>query len=859
MENPRVPRKALVFLRWFCREDYLSEIEGDLTELFQLRAETLSTGQARRLFWWDVLRSFRPVNIKKIGFTFFSFTMIRHHITAALRSFAKHKSSFLINVTGLSTGLACTMLIVLWIADELKYDRFYPKAEEIYKVLGNYGFTSEITTGEWLPGPLAAALRSDYPEIAHATVITWNEDHLISNNDTHIKASGKFTDEDFLEVFNRPLTEGVSTSLALAEPSAIAVSQSLAVKLFGHEKALDREVRFDLEHSFVVKAVFEDFPVNSTIQVDWIAPFTFFEKSNPWVANWGNGGPQTYVRLQPGADHQLVSEKLAGEIKRHINEDATKLFLYPFTNYYLYGNFEKGKQAGGRIEYVRLFGLIAAFILAIACFNFMNLATARASRRAKEIGIRKAIGARRWNLLGQFFSESFLITFLSACLGGMFVLLALPYFNNLTDKHISMSLEEPIFYVYIVGSTFITGFFAGIYPAIYLSSLNAVKMLKGSFTGSTFEVIARKGLVVFQFSLSIVLVLATWVIYQQIQYIQAKNMGYNKENLITFVSDEEFIKKEKVFEEQIRKLSGVVSTSGSNSALTQPSSNTGNVQWEGKAEDDLMSFEVLRTDYDFIKTLGIEMVDGRDFSREFATDTARIIINEAAAKVMGLENAVGTRIKVWNQEWEIAGVARDFHFASVHSEITPLIMMLSPGISYYYWIRINGNTTPATIGQITKIYKELVPEYPFEFAFFDQKIGQLYKSEQRIGTLSAFSALFAVLISALGLFGLSAHMAERRTKEVGIRKILGASISHLVLLLNKEFTWLVLLAIALSCPIGWYLMSIWLDEFEFKIPLSGWHFAGAASIALVIAWATIALQSYKAASVNPVQSLRNNE
>lgn len=856
--NNKPPTRALAFLRWFCREEYLSEIEGDLLELFYERSNNVRPSRARLLFWWDVIRTFRPINFKKITVHSISNGMYKNYLITSLRNFSRHRSSFLINVAGLSTGLACSMLILLWIQDEFRFDRFYPKANEMYKVLAHYGYSEKVSTGEWLPGPLAAALREGYSEIASATVTTWNEEHLVSHDETHIKATGKFADEDFLEVFQRPLMEG-SIAGSLNAPNAMAISASLAKRLFGDEKALGKEVRFNLDHPFMVTAVYEDFPAHSSIQVEWVVPFTFFENSNPWVKNWGNGGPQTYVRLTAGASPDVVSEKIRYELRRRNNDETTELFLYPFADYYLYGKFENGQQAGGRIEYVRLFGIIAAFILAIACINFMNLATARASRRAKEIGIRKAIGARRAYLIGQFFSESLLITLFSVCLSVLMITLALPYFMDITGRQITFSLSDSSIYLYLFAAAVATSILAGSYPALYLSSFNAVKVLKGTFTGSKSEIVARKGLVVFQFTLSIVLIIATTVIYKQIQYIQAKNLGYDKENLISFVADEEFLKKEKLFGEKVRVLPGVISVSGSNHQMTRLSSNTGNVQWEGKAEDNMISFETLRTNYDFVKTLGIEIIDGRDFSRHLATDTAKIIVNEAAAKVMGLTDPVGRKIRVWGQDWEIIGVAKDFHFASVHTDITPLLMMLEPGISYYYWIRLDKHNPAAALTEISAIYKELVPEYPFEYHFFDQSIEKLYESEQRIGKLSAYFSLFAILISTLGLFGLSAYMAEKRTKEIGIRKILGASITQIVSLLTRDFTWLVLIATAVAVPIGWYAMTWWLEPFEFKIRLNAAYFLAAGGLALLVALSTVSFQSFKAAATNPARSLRNNE
>ena len=859
MQKLQPPKRALQFLRWFCREDFLGEIEGDLLELYSLRSETVNPAKARQQFWWDVLRSFRPVNFKQFGFTLFSSGMYKNYLITSIRNFGRHKSSFLINLTGLSTGLACTLLILLWVEDELRFDTFYPQAGQMYKVLGRFAYSDNVEIGEGVPGPLADLLKEDYPEIEFSTVSTWNESHLIGYGDKNINATGRFGGEDFFAVFQRPAIEG-SLHNALEEPNTIAISRSLADRLFDHESALGHDIRFNLEDSYKVTAVFEDFPVNSTIKVDWVSRIDgYFYKNNGWAKEWGNYGPRAFVRLRSGADPADVSNKIKDIPLRKVADSTSTFFLYPFTDYYLNGTFENGEVAGGRIEYVRLFGIIAGFILIIACINFMNLSTARATRRAKEIGIRKAIGAKRSQLISQFFCESFLIAAFSLVVGLVLVLLVLPYFNEITGKVIQLRFNEPRIYIYLTSMIVLTGFLAGSYPAFYLASFKVVKVLKGVVRGSAAEIFARKGLVIFQFSLSITLIIATAVIYEQVQYINRKNLGYNKENLIYFSADQEFLKHSEAFSNEVRQIRGVVSVSGSNHKLLGSASSTPHIQWEGKNDAQLVNFETIRTNYDFVKTLGLTIIDGRDFSKDFATDSAKLIINEAAAKVMHLQEPVGTKVKMWGLEWEIIGVAKDFHFASIHHAISPVIITLQPGISWTYWIRLDGNDLAGTLAEIDELYKKVNPKYPFEYHFQDERLGMLYAAEQRIGTLSTYFAVFAILISALGLLGLAAYMTEKRIKEVGIRKIMGASVGQLVVLLTRDFTALVLIAICLAIPVSWYAMSSWLTSFEFKISLSIWYFISAGLAALAIAWATVGVQSYRAASANPSKSLKNNE
>ena len=858
MPQLQPPKRALKFLRWFCREDFLGEIEGDLLELYYFRSETVNPAKARRLFWWDVLRSFRLINIKKIGFTLALYGMYRNYLITSLRNFGRHKSSFLINLTGLSTGLACAILIVLWIQDELRYDRFYPGLSSMFKVMTQYNFTNELGTGDGTPGPLANALKAEVPEVAYATVTSWAEAHLFTVDEKRIKASGLFGSEDFFQVFNVPLAAGEAGS-ALTAPNTVAISSSLAAKLFDHGHALGKEVRFDLKNTFLVTAVYEDFPENSSISADWVAPFAFFELTNGWVKDWTNTGPQTTVRLKEHANADAVTEKIESLRKQKGVDSSTTFSLYPYGDYYLYGNFKNGLPDGGRIEYVQLFGIIAGFIVLIACINFMNLATARSSRRSKEVGIRKAIGAQRHQLIGQFISESVLITLLSVVVAILLVVLALPYFNEITGKSISLSQVKPVFGLWLAGIALLVGTLAGSYPALYLSSFQAVKVLKGTVRGSFGEILARKGLVIFQFTLSIILIIATGVVYNQIRYTQNKDLGFNKENLMYFSAEGDFSKNQQLFTDEVRKLPGVISTSGSNHKLKGSASSTGNVLWDGKAEGALINFEILRTNYDFIETTGIQLEEGRNFSRDFATDTARILINEAAVRVMGLEDPVGKKISVWDEEWEIAGVVKDFHFRSIHAPIDPLIMMLQPGISWTYWIRLDQANLFETVAAIEEVYKKHNPEFPFDWHFLDEELEALYTAEVRVGKLSGYFSLFAVVISTLGLFGLSAYMAEKRTKEIGIRKILGASVSSLLALLTRDFAGLVLTAVLIAVPSGWFLMSEWLESFEYSIDLSVWYFIGASTLALLIALLTVSSQSLKAAITNPASSLRNNE
>lgn len=784
--------------------------------------------------------------------------MLKNYIKTALRNFTRHKSSFFINVIGLSTGMACTLLILLWVNDELNFDRWHAKDDRIYRVMEHQTYAGEIFTTSSTPGVLADAMKEEYPEVEHAATMTWEMDNMFSVDDRFFKAKGMYVGADWFHIFSFRLLHGHADE-ALASPTSLAISRSLAQKLFDTEDAVGKAILFNKKQTFNVTAVFDDVPANSTIRFDYLIPFTVFAEENQWVKEWGNNGPRTVITLAPGTKEEDFEAKTGDFIKKRNEESNVELFIHPFGYSYLYGRFKDGHQDGGRIDYVRMFSIIAIFILLIACINFMNLSTARSQRRSKEVGIRKAIGASRKSLVVQFIGESILISVASLILAIGMVYLALPYFNELTDKEIILDLSNPVLLGGLAAVTIFTGLIAGSYPALYLSGFEAVQVLKGSLRSSVGELLARKGLVVFQFFLSIVLIISTIVIYNQIQYTQTQNLGYEKENLINFPIEGDLSNKIDAFQNELRNIPNVASVSTINHSLLGRNSNTGGVSWEGKDPETNILFEMVGTNYGFLSTMGMEIKEGRDFSKAFGADSTKIIINEAAARVMQMEDPVGKKVDFWGGNWEIIGMVKDFHFQSMHSKIEPLIFRLDPSYNWACFIRLSPVEMPETLAQIKQLYEEFNPGYTFEYQFMDEQYAQLYQSEMRVGTLSRYFASFAVIISCLGLFGLSAFTAERRTKEIGIRKVLGATVANLAVMLSKDFTQLVVISIMLAIPVAWYFMDQWLGNFIYKIDLSIWFFVAASMLALVIAWLTVSFQSVKAALANPSSSLRNNE
>jgi len=782
--------------------------------------------------------------------------MIKNYIKTALRSFKRHKSSFLINVIGLSIGMACSILIFLWVFDELGHDRFHEDIDQIYQVMEHQSFSGDMFTTHSTPGILAPTLKEEVPEFQYVATYTWNMDFLFTKGDKSLKENGLYARPDFFHILSIPLVQGSRDELLL-KPKSVVISKEMAKKYFGEDNPVGESITLNSEELLTVTGVFRKLPENSSIQFDYVLPFEDWLKTNEWATDWGNNGPRTIAKLHAGVDVDALNAKINDFIKERNEGSNVDLFVHPFADLYLYGQFEQGEVAGGRIDYVYLFSVVAIFILLIACINFMNLSTAKATKRAKEVGIRKSIGASKGSLVGQFIGESMIITFFSLFLSILLVEAFLPVFNGLTDKVIDVNYFEPVLLLTFIGTALFTGLLAGSYPAFYLSSFEAVKTLKGSLKSSAGEVFARKGLVVFQFTLSVILIICTIVVYQQIQFTQTKNLGYDKENLLYFSVEGGLNDSWDSFRQEISTIQGVTSVSRAGATFMGRNSNTSGLDWPGKDPETLVLFENVSADYGLIETLGFELTDGRTHVREFGADTSRIIINQKAADIMSMEKPVGKFITLWDQETEIIGLVKDFNFQSLRQEIEPLFFRLAPQYTWRAYVRINNSEIQNTIAGIEEVYKRFNPTYPFDYEFMDDQYAALYRSEQRIGDLAKYFSIFAILISCLGLFGLSAFTAEQRAKEIGVRKVLGASVQNLVLLLTKDFTKLVLFAILIAIPVSWWVMDRWLSDFAYQSGLDWWIFMASGILAVVIAWLTVSWQSIRAAWANPVKSLKS--
>lgn len=862
---PSPPKFALKFLRWFCRKDYLEEIEGDLIELFELQ-HTKSPTTAKRKFTWSVVRYFRPEFMKAFkGQHSNHIIMQQHNLKLTYRTFLRYKSSFFINLIGLATGLTCAILIFLWVMDELSIDKFHANDSRIYQVMLNHEEEGQLRTGPATPGLLAEALQQEVPEIQMAVEDSdpdWFGENFslsISNGGKFFKASGKFAGANYFQFFSFDLKHG-DPATVLSDKNSIVISEPLADKLFGTtEGVVGKTLQWQLlqyKIEATITGVFNDVPANSTLQFDFVLPFSFFKDMLGEGLHWNNFNVLTYVELAPGTNIKALNKKVTGFIKHKKEDSNVSPFLVKFSDLYLHGTYENGKPVGGRILYVKLFSIVGIFVLVIACINFMNLSTARASRRLKEIGVKKAFGAGRGNLVVQHISEALLMAMLALVLALVLVYILLPQFNAITGKVLILKLT-PKFLLHIGSIIFFTGLLAGSYPALYLSGFKPVNIFKGKFNHSSGEAWTRKGLVVFQFVLSIILVACVFIVYKQIDYALNKNLGYDKDSLIRIPVEGKAANNIESFITGLKQVPGVVNVTATSHTFVKNGAYTTGVSWPGKSEDVILKFEQAHVYYDIIETLGMHMKEGRSFSRAYGDEQSKIIFNEAAIKAMGLKDPVGTTVRMWGEDKEIIGMVKDFNYASLHKEVEPMLFHFDTTSLPNIMIKIDSRHTRASLNNLTSWYREYNTGYAFDYVFLDKSYAAQYQAEERVSDLSRYFAGMAIIISCLGLFGLAAFTAERRQKEIGIRKILGASHRSIIALLSGDFTKMVIIAIVIGLPISYWATTLWLQEFAYRIDLCWWYFAVAGLSALIIAWLTVGIQIFKASTINPVQSLKD--
>jgi len=791
--------------------------------------------------------------------------MLKNYFKIAFRNMMRYKIFSLINILGLALGMTCSILILLLVQDERSIDNFHENKDRLFVVYQRQFIDNKIEAGYFTPGLLGNEIKRVIPEIEYASGFAWVDnatDRLtFQAGDKIMKFDGCYADSDYFKMASYSLLKGNKTT-SLSSPVSLCISEKMAKAFFGSaDAAIGKTLRYENKKDLTITGVFADVKNNSSVRYDFLINWFTFLDDNSWAKDWGNNGPNVLVLLRKNADPQLVDKKIRKFLDKY-NKDQTASFhvelgLQKLSEKYLHSRFKNGYLSGGRIEYVRLFSIVAIFILIIACINFMNLTTARSARRAKEIGVRKVAGAVKTALMRQFLSEALMITGFAALLSLVIVIVLLPYFNHLTQKQIEFPFTNIYFWISIVVLTFVTGIASGIYPAVFLSSFKPITVLKGTLKFSNRSTFFRKGLVVFQFVLSIILITGTIIISKQVNYIQKANLGYDRENLVYIPVEGELRKTYNVFKETALNAPGVKSVSIMGETITNIGSSSYGLDWEGKDPNSSPDFTNTFEGYDFVKTLNLQLVAGRDISKDFASDSAGYLINESALKIIGYKDPVGKPLTLWGMKGTIVGVLKDFHFSSLHDRIRPLILRNGENSTWgNILIRTEPGKTKQALASLEKICKQLNPKFPFTYSFSDEEYQKLYRSEQVVGQSSSYFAFLGIFICCLGLLGLAMFTAEQRTKEIGIRKVLGASVASLFTLLSKEFITLVAIAMAIATPLAWWAMHNWLQGFAYKVPIDIWVFALAGLLAIAIALITVSFQAIKAAIANPVKSLR---
>ncbi|MBS1604231.1 MAG: ABC transporter permease [Bacteroidetes bacterium] len=789
--------------------------------------------------------------------------MLRNYLSICLRNLWKHKSFSAINLVGLALGISCTLFIFLWVKDEKSIDAFHSNSNRLYYVYERNYMGGKLQSWYWTQGPLSEELKKEFPEIEQATAISWSSTSTFSVGEKALKESGYSAGAEFFTMFSHPLLEG-SAKQALNTPKSLAISRKMAVDFFGSPSAaIGKTIRYENRKDFTISAVFEDMGDKVSDKASFIMSWmAYTEDGNEWTKNWQAVDPRTVILLRPGANAATLEKKMTHLLDHFETEQKNiriELALQPFSDYYLHSEFRNGAPTSGRIEYVQLFSIIALFILLIACINFMNLTTARSIRRAKEIGVRKVMGAQRSRLIRQFIGEALLMAFLSVVLALAIVIFLLPLFNGITGKQLAIPFDSPIFWVELIVLILLTGLLSGSYPAFYLSAFNPIRVLKTALpSGTRGNARFRQGLVVFQFVLSIVLILSTFLISRQIDYLQTARLGYDRENLIYIPLDGDLRPKQDVFTASVRNLPGIQDITLMSDNPTTLNSGTLSIRWPGKDPDVNTRFIHAGIGPDFMKVMGLHMSAGRDFSVDFPTDSSGVIINETAAALMGLAgDPIGKTIYSGDYPLHIIGVVKDFHFQSLHEAILPLVLSGQKKNFGMALIRTRPGKTSVALAGLKDICKQLNPAFPFTYMFSDQEYAKLYNGEAIIGRLSVIFAALAIFISCLGLLGLSMFTAEQRIKEIGIRKVLGASVPSLFALLSRSFLGLVGIAFVIAAPLGWWAMHAWLQGYAYRTDIPWWTFAAAGALAAAIALMTVFWQAMAAARANPIRTLRS--
>jgi ABC-type antimicrobial peptide transport system permease subunit len=861
------PQVAQRLLLRFLREDLAEEVQGDLEEKFYVTLKAKSQFRANVNYWYQVLNYLRPFAVQKIkSGNLNQFAMFQNYIKIGYRNLIRNKGYSFINIGGLAVGMAIAMLIGLWIYDEGSFNMYHANYSRIAQVMQHQTFNGRRNTGVGVARPMEKALRTIYGnDFQYISIGTWTSNNILSYGERKVSLSGNFFQADFPEMVSLQMIKGSRSGLK--DPSSIMLSASGAKALFGDEDPMNQSIRIGGDTDVKVTGVYEDLPYNTTFkELKFIAHWELFVNAENWVKqaedDWGNNSFQLFVAVAPNADMDYVSTKIR-KVKFDNAKDAQEfnpeIFLHPMANWHLRSEWKNGMNVGGRIQLVWLFGLIGTFVLLLACINFMNLSTARSEKRAKEVGIRMAIGSLRSQLINQFLSESFLVVMLSFVTALGFVAISIPWFNELADKKLVLVWSAPEFWLASTMFILFTSLVAGSYPALYLSSFQPVKVLKGSFRTGRFSALPRKVLVIVQYTVSIALIIGTLIVYQQIQFSKNRPIGYDSNGLVMIeMKSPDFYGKFDVLKNELTNIGAIVEMAQSSSPLTSVWSNSGGFNWEGKDPALQDIFGTIWITHEYGKTVGWEIIEGRDISRDFSGDSSAVILNEKAVEYMGVKDPVGMEISWNDKKFNVVGVVKDIVMDSPYHPVNQAVYFL--GYYNVNWINLKLNPAKSSgesLSRIESVFKKHIPSAPFDYKFVDEVYARKFSAEERIGKLTSVFAGLAIFISCLGIFGLASFTAEQRTKEIGIRKVLGASVSNLWRMLSKDFVILVFIACLISIPLAYYVLHDWLQRYEYRTEISGWAMALSGLSALVITLLTVSYQAIKAALANPVRSLRS--
>ncbi|MGC1632780.1 MAG: ABC transporter permease [Gelidibacter sp.] len=786
--------------------------------------------------------------------------MIGNYIKIAWRNLWKSKGYSALNIFGLAIGITCAALIFLWVEDELNYNNYFSDSELIYEVPSNQEYDGEWRTlSQATPGPLASDLKRTIPGIDFASRVK-ESNFLLNVKDKSFNKRGSYVDPEYLDIFKFDFLEGNARN-ALTDIKSIMITRTMADQLFGkNSPALGENIKINNTEDFKVTGVVANLPANVTYTFQWLVPFRNFEVDNHWTKEYGNNFANTFVKLAPNSDFKTVDKGVRDFVFKTFGEKDSVFFLHALEDWHLRGteSFENGESAGGRILFVNLFAIVALFIMLIACINFMNLSTARSEKRANEVGMRKALGSGRKQLIFQFLTEAVMTAFISGILSIFLLILLIPHFNLLIDKNLSLALEKPIHFIPMLVIILFCGLISGLYPAFYLSSFKPIDVLKGSRRQSGSASFIRKTLVVIQFSTSIIFIISTLLVYQQVQHVKNRNLGMVKENLIEIpIANGNIIKNFKSIEQELKSSGLVENVALVNSQILSAGNNTSGVNWQGKPADADILISVRTVTPQFFNTAGMEIIEGKGFGFSQAADSANVLISESFAKLMKTDQVIGNTINHNDQILTINGVVKDFIYGNMYGKSDPVMFYHQAEEAHYMYIKpAAGVAINKTLTKIEAVLKTQNPGFPFEYRFVDDAFNERFRSEQLVEHLSQIFAVLAVIISCLGLFGLSAFTAEQRRKEIGVRKVLGSSVLGIVQLLSEDFLKLVLFSIVISVPISWYIMQNWLRGFAYRIDIKLWVFVIAGLFAVLIALLTVSFQAIKAAVANPVKSLR---